>query len=91
MIEPSNADLNICPETVQNYVKHLEAEASEKYCVCPIMSRNMEFQELTKTGDISGYTNIKMVHEKCLGKDCALWVIEMRDGNHTIERCGLIK
>jgi hypothetical protein len=86
MVEPSNADLQSCPETVQNYVKHLEAEASEKYCVCPIMSRVTVGGTKDDRPDFSDLVEIK-----CKGKDCALWVIEMRDGNHKTERCGLIK
>jgi hypothetical protein len=91
MIEPSDSDLNSCPETVQQYVKQLEAEISEAEFICPIMSRNVEFQELTKMGEVSGYTNIKLVKEPCLKKKCALWVVEMREGNSKCEHCGLMR
>lgn len=85
MIEPSDVDLNSCPETVQNYVKHLEAEASEKFCICPLMSK-------AYVERIDGREKEDLIRIYCQGKDCALWVVAgFTDEGKTIEHCGLIK
>ena len=68
MIEPSDADLNSCPEVVQQYVKQLEAEASEKYYICPIMSRVV----IGSNHGESMPDSSDLIEIKCLGKDTAL-------------------
>lgn len=88
MIEPSDADLNSCPEVVQQYVKQLEAEASEKYYICPIMSRVV----IGSNHGESMPDSSDLIEIKCLGKDCALWVVAgFTPEGETIEHCGLVK
>lgn len=90
MIEPSNADIQSCPETVQDYIKALTEGYwyKPKAFICPIMSRNV-----AESVDSDNPTLMRIDFQKtlCVGKDCALWVIEMRDGQYYQERCGLIK
>ena len=56
--------------------------------ICPIMSRNV-----AESFDNDNPTLMRIDFQKtpCMEKDCALWVIEMRDGQTYQERCGLIK
>jgi len=57
--------------------------------ICPMMSEiiRSRFKGVTENTD----GNEDLCKVKCLGKDCALWIIEMGDSKIPIERCGLIK
>jgi hypothetical protein len=63
-------------------------EICPKAFICPMMSRN-----IAESFDTDNPTLMRIDFYKtlCVGKDCALWVIEMRDGQRYQERCGLIK
>ena len=56
--------------------------------ICPIMSRNV-----SESFDTDNPTLMRIVFQKtlCVGKDCALWTIEMGESGRTIERCGMVK
>lgn len=61
--------------------------------ICPIMSRNVAESE-----DSDNPTLMRIDFQKtmCVGKDCALWVVEipngvLAEGQKPIEHCGLIK
>ena len=63
--------------------------------ICPIMSMQVKFQAESSSGNlIPGCYEGKI--QNCLGKDCALWVVEipngvLSEGQKPIEHCGLIK
>jgi hypothetical protein len=61
--------------------------------ICPIMSRNV-----AESFDNENPTIMRIDFQKtmCVGKDCALWVVEipngvLSEGQKPIEHCGLVK
>ena len=58
--------------------------------ICPLMSMRITFNAESASGNripgvFEGYI------QKCVEKDCALWIVEQGESKIPIERCGLIK